>query len=552
MLGDDGAILLHCEQRKVLSRLFTNSVQAESTEQMRALLFEHIQTPIYILVDMMQQSYVRHTLPPVTTLGLRKLLQRRLDRDFITEDIKGALSLGRESGGKREWNYLLIALSQTPEVSAWMNFVYACKNPIDGIYLLPVECETYLQQLRQKHPRLNRSKAQWSIIVLHNKVSGIRQVVLRGGKLVFTRLNKPMASSKAETLAGSIEQEISNTLDYLRRQSFQRHEGLEVLIICADDVRFAISTNNIQADTLEIHTPHEVAEILNLQDATLPADRFGDVSIAAAFGNNPRKRLRLHSKYLHSLWILRKSRKCIRSVSAILCCIMALYCAYQWSQFSTQQKQIDTLQHRLERQQTLLTQEQTKEIDSADAKTTQTPKSYQQIDELLHYTDTLSDSEYAFMEFMSELQTVTGDSVTIKHLQWSNFSTLDAYKYHSKKGRYIIMLDFEIRHSHRDWAGFETKLENLMTQMNNVFANYEISYYQMPDRSLRNKNYEVNFSDEILDKQFSHFDYHEMQFTLRDRTNYAPINSAPPGYQALNPNRENMNAKTPINQITEQ
>jgi hypothetical protein len=93
-IGDEGAILCYIESGEVKRRLFSPAADGKSTETLKELFTEYPAAPISILVDMVEQSYVRHTLPPVSSLGVNKIIQRRLSRDFSPDDLKGALSLG--------------------------------------------------------------------------------------------------------------------------------------------------------------------------------------------------------------------------------------------------------------------------------------------------------------------------------------------------------------------------------------------------------------------------------------------------------------------------
>src|SRR4051812_47909467 len=99
--GDEGAILIHMQGSSVLKRLFAPNPEPDSTKAFRDLLAAAPQVPLFMLVDMIDQSYVRHDLPPVSALSINRLVKRRLDRDFGVDDLKGAVRLGREKGGRR-------------------------------------------------------------------------------------------------------------------------------------------------------------------------------------------------------------------------------------------------------------------------------------------------------------------------------------------------------------------------------------------------------------------------------------------------------------------
>src|SRR5262249_31577736 len=113
-IGDEGAILVYMQGRKVERRLFAPSPQPDHTASMVELMRSNPRVPLLILADVIDQQYVKHSFPPVSSFSVAGLVKRRMERDFQAEDLKGSLQLGREKTGRREWNYLLIALANTP------------------------------------------------------------------------------------------------------------------------------------------------------------------------------------------------------------------------------------------------------------------------------------------------------------------------------------------------------------------------------------------------------------------------------------------------------
>src|SRR5262249_17247692 len=147
----------------------------------------HPKVPLYILADVLDQQYVRQSFPPVSSFSVGGLVKRRLERDFQAEDMKGSLPLGRDKEGRREWNYLLISLANTPLMQQWLALIVELPNEFRGVYLTPVEGQNYIPVLKKYMPE--QAPAQpWQLLVSHNKISGFRQIVLRDGKLVFTRV----------------------------------------------------------------------------------------------------------------------------------------------------------------------------------------------------------------------------------------------------------------------------------------------------------------------------------------------------------------------------
>lgn len=314
IIGDDGAILVYMQGSTVVRRLFAPSAQPDHTASIIELMQTHPNVPLYILADVMDQQYVRHTFPPVSSLSVSGLVKRRLDRDFQAEDLKGSLPLGRDKTGRKEWNYLLIALASTPLMQQWLEMLVELPNELKGIYLVPVESQQYIGALKKA---IGGPALSWQLLVTHNKVSGFRQVVLREGKLVFTRVTQAIDDGVAAVIAGNIEQEIINTLEYLRRLGFTDNAQIEMFVITAQEVKETLDLNRFKAGGAHVVTPLDIADALGLQQAALSADRFGDVVMAAWFGIAKKRVLKFLTVYAQRLSKIYAARRGLLTVAVL-------------------------------------------------------------------------------------------------------------------------------------------------------------------------------------------------------------------------------------------
>lgn len=321
-IGDEGAILTYQENNAVVRRLYAESPESKSAAAFSDLLRTRPRAPIYVLVDLMEQAYVRHTLPPVSALGAKKIVERRLARDFAAEDLKSAMSLGKEKTGKKEWNYLLIALPYSGVLKGWCELLAELPNRLKGVYLLPVESEPIIHALNAALTKLSGTATQpggakkrlknvaatknqgstdtasadntvWDVMVVHNKTGGFRQVVLKDGRLVFTRMAQSVFDENPEMLAGNIEQEVRNTIEYLKRLSFREDAQLRILFIVNSDIKLHLSTDMFNASTAHALTPYEAAELIGLTNCVLSGDSYADVFLSCAFLKKGKRKVRL-------------------------------------------------------------------------------------------------------------------------------------------------------------------------------------------------------------------------------------------------------------------
>ncbi len=387
-IGDDGAVLVYYQNNQVLRRLFATAHNDKTSEALVDLLQEFPQSPIFVLVDLLDQAYVRHSLPPVTSLGVNKIIQRRLSRDFAATDLKGAISLGREKKGRKDWNFLLISVSYNNRLQGWLELIYDLPNRLMGIYLAPVEAEMVLQSLKaadgnlskdnKTKPKLSKTLSpnslspktlslgkaktlntnditppKWDILVLHNKTGGFRQVVLKDNKLVFTRMAQCNPNVKPSVMAGNVEQEVKNTIEYLKRLAFSQGSELNIIIIIGDDIKANISTTIFNAKTCVIHTPHEAATLLKIDSAVLSGDKFTDVFLSCAFLQYKKHRLKLmsdHIKKTERLYSIISLTKIAASIAIFGLLGLCAYDGYQGftvtSQLHQKQQEVKSIANR--------------------------------------------------------------------------------------------------------------------------------------------------------------------------------------------------------------
>lgn len=303
-IGDEGAILVQMQKKKVIRRLFAQSPDPDHTRSIDDAFRSAPSAPVTVLIDTMDQSYVRQTLPPVSSLSVGKIVRRRLDKDFSPDDIKGYLVLGREKTGRKDWNYLMASLANTPQLQNWLAFVVERSNPFRGIGLVPLEAQGFMlatEKALLKKEGKDAKSLEWQILVNHHKVGGFRQVVLRRDRIIFTRMAQPIGDSSPIVTAGNIEQELTNTLEYLKRMGLQDTTTLSVVVIASEEIKQSLDRKNIKAGQYHCFTPFEAADLLGLSDAAQPEDQFGDVVLSAFVMRQRRMLLTLQTSYTQRL-----------------------------------------------------------------------------------------------------------------------------------------------------------------------------------------------------------------------------------------------------------
>ena len=432
-VGDEGGILCCIESGVVTRRLYSPSPTDNATDTLVTLLSEHPNYPVKMLVDTLDQSYVKHTLPPVTPIGVKKIVQRRLDRDFSSEDIKGFISLGREKSGRKDWNFMLIALAYSENLRNWCDLIYDLHNRFIGIYLAPVESQTLIHYIKKhtatttgdastkKKARLTFKKkkgdvasadiSEWDILVTNNKTGGFRQVVMKDGKLIFTRMSHILDDSNISVLAGNIEQETKNTIEYLRRLSYNNNSKLNIIMIVGEEIKKVLNGDAFSANHTDILTPYEAAKLLRLEDSVLSGDRYSDVLLSVHFHSSKKEQLRLNTNFIRKYENLYKYITALKGASILgtLALIGAsgyfLYSALTYSSdASSLKKDVSNVTARLMRF----------EDDAQDFE-----EDPYVVDSLIKITDIISDASPDFFSLLPSLAKVIDNNLTISSLQWS-------------------------------------------------------------------------------------------------------------------------------------
>lgn len=414
LLGDEGAILIHLKEGRVEKRLFAPAPAAESDESkgFAEALAADSGAPIYLLADTMDQTYMQQVLPPVTSLSVGKLVRRRLDRDFGPEDIKGAISLGREKAGRKDWNYLLVALEKTPALNAWLKFLLEFPNRFAGIFLVPVEAEIMVRQLEAAWPATRqKGRAVWQFLVSHNKVGGFRQVILKNGRVVFTRLAQPVGEATPEVVAGNIEQEVLSTIEYMKRLGYQDAAGLDLFIIVSADIKKAIDNHRFNVSLLKVLTPHEVAVTLDLQGATQPEDRFGDVVLAACIGRSQRFVLKLNTPQTSKLDQLYQVRLMQRIAAGLIVAGLLLFAGMQVFDFFSLTGTIEDLGMKKKAEQ--------RNYDELLAQVEKYPEKIDKIVDMVELYDLVTSEAHSPLDFLASFSMALPQSVRVVALDWS-------------------------------------------------------------------------------------------------------------------------------------
>lgn len=412
-IGDDGVIVSHIIGGKVDRKIFFANAEPDSLVALTDLTQKDPGAPIYILLDSIDQSYQTQSFPPVAKMSVQKLVNKKLARDFASGDITASLPLGKEKEGRQDWKFLLISIVPSPSLMQWMDFILELDNQFEGIYLVPVESEIFIQKLNNNNDT-SEEKPVWSMLVLHNKVSGFRQVITKNGRLTFTRLTQAGSGDNSPlVIAGNIEQECVSTIEYLKRLSYSPDEGLDITIIAAPEIVEAIDESKIgDHNNSSFLTPAQAAERLGFEEENYTDNHFGDVIFSSFFSNNRKKVLPLHSTLSKKISLMQKLLTAVKLAAVILCLTILLgtaYYAYLWFDSFSDSTPIETS-----------IEQSAQKISEINKQAEILPDDIEEIRDSVSVYQSFAEQKFVPLNFVKKLSEATPGGILVRNISWSS------------------------------------------------------------------------------------------------------------------------------------
>ncbi|RPI46683.1 MAG: hypothetical protein EHM59_06770 [Betaproteobacteria bacterium] len=180
------------------------------------LLAQLRNVPVHVMVDVVEEDYRFEMLPHASGRDRSELIERRLRQLYRNTPYCAALPQGRDSGKRRDDQYLFFALINPDLIESWLARIRVHDLPVAGVYLLPVLAEPLAQKLAPGTPNL---------LLVAQHPSGLRLTFFRHGKLRVSRLTRVESTDPRGRVAAYTE-EIANTRLYLhalRAMSLDEH-----------------------------------------------------------------------------------------------------------------------------------------------------------------------------------------------------------------------------------------------------------------------------------------------------------------------------------------
>jgi hypothetical protein len=179
-------------------------------------LQQDIHTPLYYLVDTIQEEYQVISLPHVTGGDRQRLFQHRMKRTFEYTSYTYAVVQGRESQGRGDDRVLFTALSNPELLQPWLSLIQKYKVPLVGIYSAVLLSQQFLKYIPESsHILLVTCVVQTQT----QHLQGIRQTFFAKQQLQLSRF-VPLKLSQTHEYTDVILEQIVKMQRYLDSARF--------------------------------------------------------------------------------------------------------------------------------------------------------------------------------------------------------------------------------------------------------------------------------------------------------------------------------------------
>ena len=220
-------------------------------------LQQHQSTPVYLIVDAVEEDYRLESLPHTSGAAKRELITRKLNQFYRGLYYRTAHFVSRDKDKRKDDHYLFVALNNDEFIEGWIGVIQRADAQLVGIYLLPM-----LSKLLIKQFKLTAS----DILLCERLSSGLRQTYFYNGRLSMSRL-VPNVPDDASKLAYFYLVETEKTRLYLMSKRFISLETrMSLVLVSADGTTQQISQAISQEqglDCLDINTS-DMAKSLGL------------------------------------------------------------------------------------------------------------------------------------------------------------------------------------------------------------------------------------------------------------------------------------------------
>jgi hypothetical protein len=193
-------------------------------------------TPVYVLVDFVEEEFREELVPHVFGTDRRAMLRTKLNRLFRDATYAHSVFQGRTTEGRRDDRMLFTALIRPDLLAPWMGQLTKHKTPVAGVYSLPLVSKELLKLLKLESGNL--------LLVTLQSSGGLRQTYFKDGALKVSRLAM-LPDPGPEAFTASMLGEVERVRRYLNSlRMLPGKEALDVYVLANERVRVEVERHS--------------------------------------------------------------------------------------------------------------------------------------------------------------------------------------------------------------------------------------------------------------------------------------------------------------------
>jgi hypothetical protein len=205
---DSSALSVHLWQRGALREELRLTTTPDDLDALTEHLGRHRSSLFSFIADVPDEGFVSETIPFVRGADRQAMLGRKLSQLYYGSPLSATISLGRETGGRRDERVLFLALTRPQFFEPWLAAARLAESQVAGVYTMPLVAGRIVERLGVKAERL--------LLVTIGR-AGIRQTFFEGNQLRFSRLT-PVPLNNARDVAQACGTESLKLQQYLISQ----------------------------------------------------------------------------------------------------------------------------------------------------------------------------------------------------------------------------------------------------------------------------------------------------------------------------------------------
>ncbi|MDG7056394.1 MAG: hypothetical protein LKM44_02810 [Wolbachia endosymbiont of Meromenopon meropis] len=272
-IGERGAILLYFKSNTLSKRYFIKDKNDKAISNLSLCLSSDKKAPLYLVLNHKDQNYLLQPISKTNRISAYVLAKAKIEHFVGKNDINSVYLIEKPSRFNQNWYYLLVSSKAKHLVKFWLDLFIRIGSNFKGILMLPIEIGNFAEKVFYK------DFDNWKMIVVGTKTGGYRQVVFKENKIVFTRLVPFAKENLPGIIAGSIYQEVRDTIRFLTKFGFKKNDLIDLFIVVPEDIKISLSVISFSENSVSILTPYELSKLLGLELAASEKDSFCDTII---------------------------------------------------------------------------------------------------------------------------------------------------------------------------------------------------------------------------------------------------------------------------------